>query len=463
MKQMCFLLLFLWIFSSNAFPEGKWTLYNTGGSSPERIGPIAAEGESIWIGTNSGVVKLNRHDGTFQRYTTKDGLYGNDISAIAIDRDGTKWFGHSAAGISSFDNTVFKIYSKENIPQFAELDSLFFAKDWGVPKTADYIERNWGFTVDDIVVEPDNTVLFSSHGMYFRPDGGFPIPHSEVFLYDHNTWKITYVNEFADLDFHLAVDTANPDTVWYALGGGPGMGYFVKPDYRKETDERFSGSSGHAMGIDKKSFVWYGNYSSIYIFDRKSVIHLPADSTGIFGNICAIAFDKNDVKWFGSSMGITRHDGYEWKTYAPDGWYYHYDPSFSGYTDQVYSLVFDADGVLWVGTNKGLYRFEETPTAAQDAAPEPVSVDITGISPNPFNPSTTISFTLPVADRAVLTVYDITGQKVRTLVSEHMSAGTHSVVWDGKDTRGVPVSSGVYLSRLESAKVSCTAKMLLMK
>ena len=83
--------------------------------------------------------------------------------------------------------------------------------------------------------------------------------------------------------------------------------------------------------------------------------------------------------------------------------------------------------------------------------------------PNPFNPSTTISFTLPVSGRATLTVYDITGRKMRELLSGSLSTGSHSVQWDGKDEHGAPAASGVYLARLSVGKFAATGKMLLVR
>jgi Tol biopolymer transport system component len=101
------------------------------------------------------------------------------------------------------------------------------------------------------------------------------------------------------------------------------------------------------------------------------------------------------------------------------------------------------------------------PTAVSDAAP--IGFALTGNYPNPFNPTTTISFTLPASGAATLSVYSITGQKVRELVSGHLSAGVHSVVWDGLDASGKQVSSGVYLSRLSMGNHTAAGRMLLAK
>ncbi|MHB9027920.1 MAG: Omp28-related outer membrane protein [Candidatus Latescibacterota bacterium] len=93
----------------------------------------------------------------------------------------------------------------------------------------------------------------------------------------------------------------------------------------------------------------------------------------------------------------------------------------------------------------------------------PVGFALTGNHPNPFNPSTTISFTLPASGPASLAIYDITGRKVRELVNGRMSAGAHSVVWDGRNTNGKAVSSGVYFSRLTQGKKAVSGRMLLVK
>ncbi len=83
--------------------------------------------------------------------------------------------------------------------------------------------------------------------------------------------------------------------------------------------------------------------------------------------------------------------------------------------------------------------------------------------PNPFNPSTNISFILPSAGFATLTIYNITGRKVRELVSEKMSAGINTVIWNGADLTGRKVSSGVYFYQINSGAISKTDKMILIR
>jgi hypothetical protein len=83
--------------------------------------------------------------------------------------------------------------------------------------------------------------------------------------------------------------------------------------------------------------------------------------------------------------------------------------------------------------------------------------------PNPFNPSTTIRYHLLEGGPTTLRIYDITGQRIRDLVSAVKVSGDHQVVWDGRDDRRVPVSSGVYIYELRTADHRAVKRMLLMK
>ncbi|OPZ72608.1 MAG: flagellar basal body rod modification protein [Verrucomicrobia bacterium ADurb.Bin474] len=109
----------------------------------------------------------------------------------------------------------------------------------------------------------------------------------------------------------------------------------------------------------------------------------------------------------------------------------------------------------------GLCIFDLTKTAVHEDLPYPFTLSQN--YPNPFNPSTVIPFTLPRDGEAMLGIYNALGQHVRTVVNGRLSTGPHTVRWDGRDDRGDPVSSGVYLARLEAGKAVKTAKMLLMK
>ncbi len=95
-------------------------------------------------------------------------------------------------------------------------------------------------------------------------------------------------------------------------------------------------------------------------------------------------------------------------------------------------------------------------------APEVTALELDNY-PNPFNPETTIQFDIPNHAQTKLSVYNVRGQLVKTLIDQPMDAGQHNAVWNGQDNSGKPVSSGVYLYRLEAGKQVITRRMLLLK
>jgi hypothetical protein len=84
-------------------------------------------------------------------------------------------------------------------------------------------------------------------------------------------------------------------------------------------------------------------------------------------------------------------------------------------------------------------------------------------SPNPFGLTTRISFALPEESHVTLSIYNLEGKRVRMLVDEMLSEGVKAYEWDGRNDRGNPVSSGIYLYRLKAGKNVLTRKMLLVR
>ncbi|MCF7841808.1 MAG: carboxypeptidase regulatory-like domain-containing protein, partial [Lentisphaeria bacterium] len=98
-----------------------------------------------------------------------------------------------------------------------------------------------------------------------------------------------------------------------------------------------------------------------------------------------------------------------------------------------------------------------------DAGVIPTEFSLDQNYPNPFNPSTQIRFGLPEASNVTMTIYNIRGQAVRTLVNGYMTAGYRTVTWDGKDNTGNLVSSGTYIYRINASDFTATRKMVLMR
>ncbi|MCC7429445.1 VCBS repeat-containing protein [bacterium] len=94
----------------------------------------------------------------------------------------------------------------------------------------------------------------------------------------------------------------------------------------------------------------------------------------------------------------------------------------------------------------------------------PLNYSLSQNYPNPFNPETKIEFSLPKAGSVKITVFDVLGREVKTLLSQkEVKAGGHFVVWNGKNTQNEQVASGVYFYRLEAGDFTETKKMVLLK
>jgi hypothetical protein len=104
----------------------------------------------------------------------------------------------------------------------------------------------------------------------------------------------------------------------------------------------------------------------------------------------------------------------------------------------------------------------EDPTGIPDVTVSEAT-HLSAARPNPFNPNTTIGYTMKLGENTEIIVYDVTGRRVRTLVKRFAPAGYHEAVWDGRDDSGNRVASGVYLYQLRAGGVVETRKMVLLK
>jgi hypothetical protein len=119
---------------------------------------------------------------------------------------------------------------------------------------------------------------------------------------------------------------------------------------------------------------------------------------------------------------------------------------------------------------------DRTVAVDRNALKMPLEINLAGLSdliprayalhqsyPNPFNATTIIKYDLPRPSDAKITIYNILGQTVKTLVNEKMPAGYHEAIWDARNYQGKTVASGVYLYRLEAGEFVANKKMLLLK
>jgi len=149
--------------------------------------------------------------------------------------------------------------------------------------------------------------------------------------------------------------------------------------------------------------------------------------------------------------------------------------------DESELALFHYDGATWTnilssvdevnniicGVTTSLSPFvvaEPTPVSVDDPnAARPTTFSLAQNYPNPFNSSTAIAFAVPRRSSVNLSIFNLLGRRIITLVEDTKSAGAYQIEWDGNDESGSPVASGLYLYRLQAGDYSETRKMLLLK
>lgn len=135
------------------------------------------------------------------------------------------------------------------------------------------------------------------------------------------------------------------------------------------------------------------------------------------------------------------------------------DFSGDGVDDVAFATVDNQTGTVWIYAG-----FQDPTDVPYEYNPTlPSGYELSQNYPNPFNPSTRIAFSLPLAGTTKLTVYNVLGEQICVLINGPLSAGQYSIDWNGLDSRGGQVASGIYFYQLTSGDYSDSRKMLKLK
>jgi hypothetical protein len=158
------------------------------------------------------------------------------------------------------------------------------------------------------------------------------------------------------------------------------------------------------------------------------------------------------------------------------------DPPYTMPVDfRIFYGAVSSDTILWIDETVESFIFETSSLATgvrfdpynwilcdvnnitSDSESPPAVPFLSQNWPNPFNPSTAIRFGIDSPGSVQLRIYNTQGALVRTLVDKRLGEGTHEAVWNGKDSAGMPVSSGVYFCRMTAGEQAFTKKMILLR
>jgi len=136
--------------------------------------------------------------------------------------------------------------------------------------------------------------------------------------------------------------------------------------------------------------------------------------------------------------------------------------------DGIQELAVGSPGYSGGGESRGavwLLYLDANPdvdVAVPTSAP-PIKLKLFPNRPNPFNPATELGYTIPTGGYVSITIHDVSGRLVATVLNGRMPAGAHSIVWDGRNSSGVAVGSGLYFARLHAGAFTATRKMVLVR
>ncbi|MDP2984907.1 MAG: sugar-binding protein [Candidatus Latescibacter sp.] len=189
------------------------------------------------------------------------------------------------------------------------------------------------------------------------------------------------------------------------------------------------------------------------------------DSTDVdTGWVAELAFPFAEIAQWAPTMNFPPKSGDMWRLNL---YRYNYDrvniknPELSAWTQTDKARGFHAPDrfsrVFFSSEVSG------TPTLVNRTGELPQNMTVTRNFPNPFNPATTIEFVTPSSGFARLDILNVTGQKIRSLLSREIGSGVYTMTWDGRDEKGASAPSGVYFSRLSMGAAFSTHRMLLLK
>ena len=222
------------------------------------------------------------------------------------------------------------------------------------------------------------------------------------------------------------------------------------------TWERVGFPTSFVFGIaaNANGYLVAGTDESVYGSTDNGQSWTVIDSSLIGGNINAVAVSNSGNVFAGVG---TNFEGMYQHTKESAGWV----EINSGLTNTVVlSLAVTPDGYLLVGTGGGgVFRSSHKVTSVHSPIGTfPTAYVLSQNYPNPFNPATTIEFSIPIAGKVTLAVFDVLGREVSTLLNETMQPGSYSVPFDASAS-----SSGVYFCRIISNGYVKTIKMVLAK
>lgn len=386
-----------------------------------------------WFGTDSGVVVL--HEDQWQRYTCSGRLDGhriNDIALVATNLGQEVWL--------ATDEGIFLFNA---IHDSACCDSIFNSENSGLISNS----------VNAVVIDTGSV-------KWFGTDSG-------VSIFNWSQWRSFTVNDYLLHNYILCLTAARDG--WTYLGTrGRGVNRLRLDGFDVVTsaspyDRQWSGLASdtvYCAFIDGAGNQWFGTNRGV---SRHQGEETKRDWTtynqrdGLAHDlVLAIGEDRRGRMWFGTAQGVSCFDGSQWQSFD----------STSGLAGNwVYDIACDLDGSLWFGTNAGVSHYTGNCTNVvrnQPIASIPSSITLR-VQPNPCQQRAVIQCLLPVDGWVTLAIYNLLGQKVRTMLDQPLPRGDIAMMWNGTDDAGRLLPVGIYWLVIKMGTMTGSHKLIFLR
>ena len=330
----------------------------TFGTGPANVvRALKADGPFLWVGTSTGILKVDRSNGTLiKTYTKEDGLTSNYIFAVNVDPKGTPWFGTDAGGLMRLDGERWTAYGKQ-----------------------DGLSDPWVYDID---FHPDGGMWVATWNGVSRYDPSAP-EGARFKVYDTENGLVNkwVYGQAVDRDGSLwfgteeGVNRFDPNAPegrqWatYAHKDGLGAPNELSLKRKQTTGEAYEATKEES-GVELAPGRSYAGH-----FHDLSVLDEQGKETYNENYVFTILVDAQGDKWFGTwGGGVSRFDGRRWTNYTTS-------QGLAG--NVVYALARDASGVIWAGTNHGVSRFDGARWRSHKKADGLIGDDVYAVAPDP--------------------------------------------------------------------------------
>jgi len=297
---------------------------------------------ALWVGTSAGVHEVDLGSGKLRNtFTRKEGLANEYVFAVGLDRNGNKWFGTNAGGVTRYKDGKWKTFFPMHgladywVYSFAQQRAGdFWIGTWAGVNKVDAKTGKFSTYVKELVNEWVYGITVDAlDRVWFGTEGG-------VSMYDGTKW----------MSWTHKDGLGAPNSENLPFSANTGLGTRTRHDLSVGSEGTATYNPNYVFSVlsTQDGSIWAGTWGGgVARFDGKVWSNLTTKD-GLAGNIVySMAQDRNGTLWFGTNSGVSRYDGKSWKTLGIK----------EGLLDRnVYAIAVAPNGDIWAGTRKGVAR-----------------------------------------------------------------------------------------------------------